>query len=98
MKSFVVILCLVGLGTTPVPGQEIDPKPAPPQGAKAELADLKEQIEWKMRKGQRSEARLAHELKEFDRLLEKHAGEKTGNLAEDWVIPRSQRLIPSMST
>jgi len=51
-------------------------------GAAAELKALMSKIQTKLRAGEKTEASLAPELKEFDALLEKHKGEKTDDVAQ----------------
>jgi thiol-disulfide isomerase/thioredoxin len=50
--------------------------------AASELKALVAKIQTKLREGQKTEADLAPELKEFDALLAKHKGEKTDAVAE----------------
>jgi peroxiredoxin len=50
--------------------------------AKAELKELISKIQTKLRQGDKTEAGLADEIKEFDVLLAKHKGEKTDDVAQ----------------
>jgi peroxiredoxin len=50
--------------------------------AGAQLEALVERIRGKLQAGERTEAALANEIKEFDQLLAEHAGEKTDEVAQ----------------
>jgi peroxiredoxin len=50
--------------------------------AKAELKELISKIQTKLRQGDKTEAGLADEIKEFDALLARHKGEKTDDVAQ----------------
>ena len=53
-----------------------------PGSAATELKELVGKIQTKLRAGDRTEEKLAEELKEFDVLLAKHDGEKTDDVAQ----------------
>ena len=55
---------------------------ADPSSAGTELKELVTKIQTKLRAGQKTEADLAPELKEFDALIAKHKGEKTDDAAQ----------------
>ena len=56
--------------------------PADSSAAATELKDLVTKIQSKLSKGEKTEADLAPELKEFDALLAKHKDEKTDDVAQ----------------
>ena len=68
-----------------LPARAADAPAAPPAasdvGVEADLNVLLERVKAKLQTGQTSEAALADELKRFDELLAKHAGEKTDTVA-----------------
>jgi peroxiredoxin len=53
-----------------------------PSAATKELRELVTKIQTKLKAGDRTEAKLADELKEFDALLAKHKDEKTDDVAQ----------------
>ena len=55
---------------------------AEPSAAATELKALVTKIQTKLREGEKTEANLAPELKEFDTLLAKHKDEKTDDVAQ----------------
>ena len=54
----------------------------PPSAAANELKELVTKIQKKLQAGDRTEEKLAAELKEFETLLAKHKGEKTDDVAQ----------------
>ena len=53
-----------------------------PVDAKAEMGDLMEKIKAKLDQGKKTEKDLSDELKQFDKILAEHKGEKTDDVAQ----------------
>ena len=90
--KFLITLAVAGLLFTPGFGRAAQSVPAariagpgsaaPTNGVAAELQEVVKGVQEKMQAGKKTEADLAENLKAFDDLLKKHAGEKTDDVAQ----------------